>query len=36
MVFCLESTRHRPRCDLLLPVDDALPAPCLAENAAAA
>jgi hypothetical protein len=32
MVFCLESTRHRLRCDLLLPVSDGCPAPCLAEN----
>jgi hypothetical protein len=33
MVFCLESTRHRLRCDLLLPIDDGSPAPCLVENA---
>jgi len=34
MVFCLESARHRLRCDLLLPVNDDSPAPCLAEAAA--
>jgi hypothetical protein len=31
MVFCLESTRHRLRCDLLLPVHDGCPVPCLLE-----
>ena len=31
MVFCLESTRHRLRCDLLLPVVDNSPVPCLSE-----
>jgi len=36
MVFCFEVTRDRFRCDLLLPVDDGSPAPCLAENASAA
>ena len=36
MVFCLESTRHKLRCDLLLPVNDGSPAPCLAQNASAA
>ena len=36
MVLCLESTRHRLRCDLLLPVNDGSPAPCLAETAAEA
>ena len=36
MVFCLESTRHKLRCDLLLPVNDDSPAPCLAQNASAA
>ena len=36
MVFFFESTRHRFRCDLLLPVDDRSPAPCLAENTSAA
>jgi len=34
MVFCLESTRHRLRCDLLLPVHDGCPVPCLLEGAA--
>jgi hypothetical protein len=29
MVFSFESTRHRFRCDLLLPIDDRSPAPCL-------
>jgi hypothetical protein len=33
IVFCLESTRHRLRCDLLVPVNDGSPAPCLVENA---
>lgn len=33
MVFCLESTRHRLRCDLLLPVNDKSPVPYLAESA---
>ena len=36
MVFCLESTRHRLRCDLLLPVNDGSPAPYLAESTTAA
>ena len=31
MVFCLESNRHRLRCDLLLPVVDKFPVPCLSE-----
>jgi len=35
MVFCCESTRHRFRCDLLLPVDAGSPAPCLTESASA-
>ncbi|MGH7793926.1 MAG: hypothetical protein ACREQ2_03350 [Candidatus Binatia bacterium] len=34
MVFCLESTRQRLKCDLLIPVHDNRPVPCLAENAA--
>ena len=34
MVFCLESTRHRLKCDLLLPVSDNRPVPCLVEKAA--
>jgi hypothetical protein len=34
MVFCLESTRQRLKCDLLLPVNDNRPVPCLAERAA--
>lgn len=34
IVFCLESTRHRLRCDLLLPVHDHCPVPCLLEGAA--
>jgi hypothetical protein len=34
MVFCLESTRHRLKCDLLLPVHDQRPIPCLVESAA--
>lgn len=34
MVFCLESTRHRLKCDLLLPVDDNRPIPCLVDRAA--
>lgn len=33
MVFCLESTRHRLRCDLLLPVNDPSPVPYLMETA---
>jgi hypothetical protein len=36
MVLCFEATRDQFRCDLLLPVDDGSPAPCLAENASAA
>jgi len=34
MVFCLESTRQRLKCDLLLPVNDNRPVPCLVERAA--
>jgi hypothetical protein len=34
MVFCLESTRSRLRCDLLLPVLDHCPVPSLVERAA--
>jgi hypothetical protein len=34
MVFCLESRHQRLKCDLLLPVDDNRPVPCLAENPA--
>ncbi len=34
MVFCLESTRQRLKCDLLLPVNDNRPVPCLVEKAA--
>jgi hypothetical protein len=34
MVICLESSRQRLKCDLLLPVDDGRPVPCLVENAA--
>jgi hypothetical protein len=34
MVFCLESMRHRLKCDLLLPVNDNCPVPCLIEHAA--
>ena len=34
MVICLESTRQRLKCDLLLPVEDGRPVPCLVENAA--
>jgi hypothetical protein len=33
MIFCVESTRHRLRCDLLLPVIDASPVPYLVECA---
>ena len=36
MVFCIESTRHRLRCDLLLPVNDAAALPCFAESRARA
>jgi len=32
MVFCLESTRHRLRCDLLLPVSDNSPVPYLVQT----
>jgi hypothetical protein len=32
MVFLLESTRQRLRCDLLLPIVDDSPVPCLLEN----
>jgi hypothetical protein len=34
MVFCLESMRQRLKCDLLLPVQDNRPVPCLVHNAA--
>ena len=34
MVFCLESMRQRLKCDLLLPVQDNRPVPCLVDNAA--
>jgi hypothetical protein len=34
MVFCLDSTRHRLRCDLLLPVHDYCPVPSFIERAA--
>ena len=33
MVFCLELTRQRQKCDLLLPVHDHHPVPCLTEDA---
>jgi hypothetical protein len=33
MVLCLESLRHRVRCDLLLPVNDNSPVPYLIETA---
>jgi hypothetical protein len=33
MVFCLETTRHRLRCDLLLPVNERSPVPSLADTA---
>jgi hypothetical protein len=33
MVFCLELTRQRQKCDLLLPVHDHHPVPCLTEGA---
>jgi hypothetical protein len=36
MVLCLESTRHRLRCDLLLPLNNGSPAPHLLENGASA
>ena len=32
MVFCLESVRHKLRCDLLLPVDDHGPAPAILSH----
>jgi hypothetical protein len=32
MVFCLESMRHRLRCDLLLPVSDNSPVPYIVET----
>ena len=32
MVFCLESTRQRLKCDLLLPVEDNRPIPCLVTD----
>ena len=35
MVFCLESARHRLRCDLLVPVYDFCPVPSLVEGSAA-
>lgn len=39
MVFCIESTRHKQKCDLLLPVSDRQPspdfAPCSPETRAA-
>jgi hypothetical protein len=34
IVICLESARQRLKCDLLLPVNDKRPVPCLVENAA--
>ncbi|MGE5217556.1 MAG: hypothetical protein ACM3SP_11200 [Chloroflexota bacterium] len=34
MVFCMESSRMRLKCDLLIPVFDHRPVPCAAENAA--
>ena len=34
LVFCLESLRQRLRCDLLLPVHDNQPVPCLIESMA--
>ncbi|HMA82187.1 MAG TPA: hypothetical protein VKR81_14910 [Candidatus Binatia bacterium] len=34
MVFCIESTRLRLKCDLLLPVHDHRPVPCVVESAA--
>jgi hypothetical protein len=33
MVFCLESARVRLRCDLLLPIHDLRPVPCVVESA---
>jgi hypothetical protein len=33
-VFCMESTRLRLKCDLLLPVHDHRPVPCVVESAA--
>jgi hypothetical protein len=32
IVFCIEATKHRLRCDLLIPVTDDSPVPCLVEN----
>ncbi|HXF74733.1 MAG TPA: hypothetical protein VNN13_01465 [Methylomirabilota bacterium] len=32
MVFCIESMKHRMRCDLLIPVSDNCPVPCLLDN----
>ena len=32
MIFCIESTKHRLRCDLLIPVTDNCPVPCLLQN----
>jgi hypothetical protein len=34
VVFCLETMRHRLKCDLLLPVHDQRPVPCLVYSAA--
>jgi hypothetical protein len=34
MVFCLEISRQRLKCDLLLPVHDHRPVPCMIDNAA--
>ena len=34
MVLCLESSRQRVKCDLLLPVNDNRPVPCIAERSA--
>ncbi len=34
MVFCMESTRLRLKCDLLLPIPDHRPVPCVVESAA--
>jgi hypothetical protein len=33
MVFCIDSVKHRLRCDLLIPVIDDCPVPSLVENA---
>lgn len=32
IVFCIEPMKHRLRCDLLIPVIDDAPVPCLVEN----